>query len=59
MFAGADLDLTGAKPGPGGTDVDVHCAFGGGNIRIPADWRGPPGRRPPWGGGGAGAGEGT
>lgn len=39
MFAGADLDLTGVKPGPGGTDVDVHCAFGGGNIRVPADWR--------------------
>ncbi len=39
MFAGAELDLTGAQPKPGGTDVEMHCVFGGGNIRLPAHWR--------------------
>lgn len=39
MFAGAELDLTGFKPPPGGADVTFHCAFGGGNVRVPPDWQ--------------------
>jgi hypothetical protein len=37
-FAGLDLDLTQARPAPGGTDILLNCAFGGGNVRVPAGW---------------------
>lgn len=38
-FAGAEVDLTGAHPRPGGMDATVHCAFGGGSIKVPHGWR--------------------
>jgi len=39
MFAGVELDLTRARARPGGVDATFRCVFGGGNIRVPADWR--------------------
>ena len=38
MLAGADLDLTEARPAPGGADVTFTCILAGGNVRVPPDW---------------------
>jgi hypothetical protein len=38
-FAGLNLDLTRARPAPGGIDVGLTCVLAGGNIRVPSEWR--------------------
>lgn len=38
VLAGMNLDLTQARPAPGGTDVTVNCALAGGDIRVPSTW---------------------
>jgi hypothetical protein len=37
-LAGLDLDLTRARPAPGGVDIVVNCLMAGGTIRVPAGW---------------------
>ena len=37
-LAGLDLDLTQARPAPGGVDILLNCLMAGGNIRVPAGW---------------------
>lgn len=39
VFAGMQLDLSGAQPAPGGIELTLACAFGGGDIRVPRHWR--------------------
>lgn len=39
FFAGLELDLTGARPRPGGIDLTLNCVFAGGNVHLPADWQ--------------------
>lgn len=38
-MAGAELDLSRARPAPGGVDVTLRCAMAGGEIVVPAHWR--------------------
>lgn len=38
-MAGAELDLSGARPAPGGVDVTLRCAMAGGEIVVPEHWR--------------------
>lgn len=37
-LAGLDLDLTRARPAPGGIDILLNCLMAGGTIRVPAGW---------------------
>ena len=39
MMAGAQLDLTGMAPLPGGVDVVARMVMGGVEIRVPRDWQ--------------------
>jgi hypothetical protein len=39
VLAGMDLDLTQARPAPGGVDVTLNCALAGGEIRVPSTWK--------------------
>lgn len=39
VMAGAQLDLTGARPAPGGIDLILIVAMAGAEIRIPTEWR--------------------
>jgi hypothetical protein len=39
VLAGLNLDLTQARPAPGGTDITMNCALAGGDIRVPAAWK--------------------
>lgn len=39
VLAGMNLDLTKARPAPGGTDITVNCALAGGDISVPSAWR--------------------
>lgn len=38
-LAGTELDLSHARPAPGGVDVTLRCAMAGGEIVVPAHWR--------------------
>jgi hypothetical protein len=38
-MAGAELDLSRARPAPGGVDVMLRCAMAGGEIVVPRHWR--------------------
>jgi hypothetical protein len=38
-MAGAELDLSRARPAPGGADVTFRCAMAGGEIVVPEHWR--------------------
>jgi hypothetical protein len=39
VLAGAELDLTKARPALGGIDLILKCALAGGNVRVPAHWK--------------------
>jgi hypothetical protein len=39
VLAGAELDLTGARPASGGVDLTLTCVLAGCDVRVPADWR--------------------
>jgi hypothetical protein len=39
VLAGLDLDLTQARPAPGGVDLTLNCALAGGDIRVPSAWK--------------------
>jgi hypothetical protein len=39
VLAGLNLDLTQARPAPGGTDITVNCVLAGGDIRVPSGWK--------------------
>jgi len=38
-MAGAELDLSRARPAPGGVDVTLRCAMAGEEIVVPEHWR--------------------
>jgi hypothetical protein len=39
VMAGAQLDLTGARPAPGGLDLILTLAMSGAEVRLPRQWR--------------------
>ena len=38
-MAGAEIDLSRARPAPGGVDGTLRCAMAGGEIVVPAHWK--------------------
>jgi hypothetical protein len=38
VFGGSEIDLTKAKLGPGVSELELACVFGGTTIIVPDDW---------------------